>query len=394
MSYFIGIDIAKYLHYATVIDDNGNTIVEPFSFSNDLYGFNTLLDTVHSLDSKELIFGTESTAHYSNNLNDFLVDHGYIVRIINPIQSSKLRSINIRNSKNDSIDSNVVANCLLLGYGREYSNESRLHQDLKFLSRRQHNLTNELSKLKIQLTATLDIVFPELQTICKSGIHRTSIYTMLLEFPSSYDLANANITRLSNILKKSSRGKFSKDKAIQIKELAKRSISCKNLPSQSIILKQLINHINFLNSQLKETEKLIYDVLLNINSTILSIPGIGKSSAACIISEIGDITQFKSPQKLVAFAGLDPITRQSGQFKAKSTRMSKRGSPYLRNSIIFSAFNVVKNDMTFKLYYDKKISEGKSHYCALGHVGKKLLHLIFKLMTDNTEFITNYENKF
>ncbi len=108
-----------------------------------------------------------------------------------------------------------------------------------------------------------------------------------------------------------------------------------------------------------------------------------------ILGEIGDIHRFSKPNQLLAFAGLDPSVNESGTFKAKHTRMSKRGSKVLRYALINAAHNVVKNNATFKAYYDKKMAEGRTHYNALGHCAGKLVRIIFKMMTDDIDFNLN-----
>ena len=105
-----------------------------------------------------------------------------------------------------------------------------------------------------------------------------------------------------------------------------------------------------------------------------------------ILGEIGDVTRFSSPSKLLAFSGLDPSVYQSGNFEAKHTRMSKRGSRALRYALINAAHNVVKNNQTFAAYYTQKKSEGRPHYAALGHCAGKLVRIVFKMLTDNVTF--------
>ena len=105
-----------------------------------------------------------------------------------------------------------------------------------------------------------------------------------------------------------------------------------------------------------------------------------------ILGEIGNIHRFSSPGKLLAFADLDPSVYQSGNFQARRTKMSKRGSKVLRYALINAAHNVVKNNATFKAYYDVKMAEGQTHYNALGHCAGKLVRVIWKTMTNDLEF--------
>ena len=128
------------------------------------------------------------------------------------------------------------------------------------------------------------------------------------------------------------------------------------------------------------------DIMKFNDSVIMTIPGIGYINGGMILGEIGDIHRFSSPNKLLAYAGLDPSVYQSGNFQAKKTRMSKRGYKVLRYALVNAAHNVVKNNKTFKTYYETKKSEGRSHYNALGHCAGKLVRIIYKMLTDKKEF--------
>jgi len=141
-----------------------------------------------------------------------------------------------------------------------------------------------------------------------------------------------------------------------------------------------------LDSQLERVEAEMTEIMKFNDSVIMTIPGIGYINGGMILGEIGDIHRFSNPNKLLAYAGLDPSVYQSGNFQAKKTRMSKRGSKVLRYALVNAAHNVVKNNATFKAYYEAKMAEGRTHYNALGHCAGKLVRIIWKMMTDNVEF--------
>lgn len=128
------------------------------------------------------------------------------------------------------------------------------------------------------------------------------------------------------------------------------------------------------------------NIMLSLDSVIMTIPGIGYINGGMILGEIGDITRFSHPCKLLAFAGLEPAVYQSGNFNASNTRMSKCGSKVLRYALVNAAHNVVNNNQTFRSFYDKKMSEERSHYNALGHCAGKLIRIIYKMLTDNIPF--------
>ena len=149
---------------------------------------------------------------------------------------------------------------------------------------------------------------------------------------------------------------------------------------------QAVSQIELFTQQLNEIDESINAIMDKLDSVIKTIPGIGSLNGAMIIGEIGDISRFKKPCQLLAYAGLDPSVYQSGNFNAARTRMSKRGSKLLRYALINAAWQTTLVNDTFKDYYDLKVSQGRRHYAALGHVAHKLVRVIHKMMTDNVEF--------
>ena len=182
-----------------------------------------------------------------------------------------------------------------------------------------------------------------------------------------------------------SKGHYNQEKAIQLKELAKQSIGLNN-PAIELQIQCLIKQLRLYQKQIKDIDLAIMTLMELLNSPILTIPGVGYTLGAMIISEIGDIKRFSNPSKLLAFAGLDPVVKQSGNFQADQMKISKRGSTYLRYAIYRVAFLIIYNNETFHNYYISKRAQGKTHRVALGHVCNKLVRVIFKILTDETPF--------
>lgn len=382
---YVGIDIAKLNHFASALSSDGEILLEPFKFTNDNDGFYKLLSVLSSFEKDSLIIGLESTAHYGNNLVEFLVSKHYKVCVINPIQTSTMRKNNIRKTKTDKVDTSVIAKTLMMQSHRFYTLEDIDFMHLKNLGRFRQKLVKQRTRLKIQLTSYVDQVFPELQYFFKSGIHHHAVYSLLKEAPSPESIASMHMTHLVHLLNVSSHGHFKKDKALELRVLAQKSVGS-NDGSLSIQITSSIEQIELLDRQLDQVESQMKDIMLSLDSVIMSIPGIGYVNGGMILGEIGDITRFSDSSKLLAFAGLDPSVYQSGNFNASHTRMSKRGSRVLRYALVNAAHNVVKNNKTFKTYYETKKSEGRSHYNALGHCAGKLVRIIYKMLTDKKEF--------
>ena len=383
---YVGIDIAKLNHFAAAISSDGEILIEPFKFTNDYDGFYLLLSKLAPLDQNSIIIGLESTAHYGDNLVRFLISKDFKVCVLNPIQTSSMRKNNVRKTKTDKVDTFVIAKTLMMQDSLRFMTLDDLdYIELKELGRFRQKLVKQRTRLKIQLTSYVDRVFPELQYFFKSGLHQNSVYALLKEAPTPTAIASMHMTHLAHLLEVASHGHFGKEKARELRVLAQKSVGV-NDSSLSIQITHTIEQIELLDSQLFHTELEMANLVTCLHSVIMTIPGIGFINGGMILGEIGDIHRFSEPKKLLAFAGLDPSVHQSGNFQAQRTRMSKRGSRVLRYALINAAHNVVKNNATFKAYYDAKRAEGRTHYNALGHCAGKLVRVIWKMLTDEVEF--------
>lgn len=382
---YVGIDIAKRTHYASVMNSDGEILAEPFPFTNDLAGFQKLLSCIGSFPKEQLLIGMESTAHYAENLTCFLFSRDFQVCIINPIQTASLRKSNIRKTKTDSVDTFLIIKALSLHDYRRFSKRDYDSLQLKNLCRFRQKLMKARTKVKIQLVSYVDLIFPELQYLFKSGIHTKSCYALLKTESNPDRIAKMHLTRLSNLLKKTSKAHYTKNHAIALKELASQSVGIKD-DTLSLQILQSIEQIEMYTQQISKVEASICEIMDHMDSVIKTIPGIGNLNGAMIIGEIGDISRFEKPCQLLAYAGLDPSVYQSGKFTAARTRMSKRGSKLLRYALINAAWQLTLHNETFKAYYDLKVSQGRRHYNALGHVAHKLVRVIHKMMTDNLVF--------
>ena len=383
---YVGIDVAKLNHFASAISSDGEVLIEPFQFTNDADGFYLLSSRLDSLPDDSFIIGLESTAHYGDNLVRYLVAEGHQVCVINPLQTSAMRKNNIRKTKTDKVDTFIIARTLMMTPFKHFVTFDDLNlMDLKVLGRSRMNAVKQRTRLKIQLKACLDETFPELQYFFKSGLHQKTVYALLKEAPTAKAVASMHLTHLAHLLVSASHGRFKKDKATELRVLARKSVGSPD-SALSIQVVHTIEQIELLDSQITHIDAEIEDIMRFQSPVIMSIPGIGAVNGGMILGEIGDISRFPGPKQLLAFAGLDPSVYQSGNFQAKRTRMSKRGSRTLRYALINAAHNVVKNNATFKAYYDAKVAEGKSHYNALGHCAGKLVRIIYKMLTEEVYF--------
>ena len=386
---FVGIDVAKDKHDCFITNTDGEVLFKSFTITNNLDGFDELYQKIESVmeDVSKVKVGLEATGHYSYNLLGYLLDKGLPTYVINPLHTNLYRkSLSLRQTKTDKVDAHTIASMLMSDVNlKSYSDTSYHNEELKSLTRYRFDKVKERAQLKQSISRLVCILFPELEKLVPT-LHQNSVYELLYEFPGAKHVANAHLTRLSNLVETASKGHYTKDTAITFREAARTSIGS-NMPAKSLELKHTIKLIRELDAEIEEIENEIKIIMDEINSPILSIPGISYRMGAMIIAEIGDFSKFDSPDKILAFAGMSPSTYQSGQLDNCYARMEKRGSRYLRYALYNATAYVCLWDPTFKAYLAKKRFEGKHYYVALSHATKKLIRVIYQLESSGQQYI-------
>lgn len=385
--FYLGIDIAKVNHVASLISEDGSILVKAIKFTNSNEGLQKLIGSISEYDQSQIYCAMEATGDYWLSLFSALTDRNFNVSVFNPYQIKSFRgAYSNRKQKNDVIDSIIIADFLRFN-GIEQTclpNDNLLA--LKNLTRYRSNLVDNISKAKIQVKGILNKVFPEYSDVFSDTFGDAS-KQILLNCPTPSEVANFNTRKLANLLKKASRGRHGTDTVRKVKDLAKNSFGIKFTGDAcSFEIKQLVNQIIFLEGQVDELNLKIKELYSELDSHLESIPGVGKAIAPVILAEIGDINNFSTPSKLTAFAGIDPSENQSGNKKSTDEKTSKRGSPYLRHAIYQAAFIASNNDPVLHDYYVKKRAEGKHHYVALAGVERKLLGIIFHVLKENRDY--------
>ena len=386
---YVGIDVAKDKHDCFITNSEGEFLFKAFTIQNNRTGFDELYQKIQSVekDKSKIKVGLEATGHYNYNLLGYLIDNGLTAYVINPLHTNLYRkSLSLRKTKTDKVDARTIAMMLMSDVNlKSYSDTSYHNEELKSLTRYRFDKVQERAQLKQSISRLVTILFPELEKLVPT-LHMASVYALLKELPSAKAIADCHLTHLKTLLAEASKGRYSRDKAIEIRDAARSSIGS-NMPAKSLELKHTIKLITELDSEIEEIETEIRKIMDEINSPILSIPGISYRMGAMIIAEIGDFSQFDSPDKILAYAGMSPSTYQSGQLDNCHSRMEKRGSRYLRYALYNATAYVCLWDPTFKAYLAKKRSEGKHYYVALSHATKKLIRVIYQLETSGQQYI-------
>ena len=379
----VGIDVAKDKHDCFILSSEGEVLSDVFTIANNREGFETLLQRIQSCarPSDKIKVGLEATGHYSYNILGFLLDNGLDTYVINPLLTNLFRkSTSLRRTKTDRIDARTIAAMLMSNMDlKSYTDTAYHNEELKSLTRYRFEKVSERAKLKQSVSRLVNILFPELETLVPT-LHMASVYALLSELPGAKQIAGAHLTHLKTILSDASKGRYDRDKAVEIREAARTSIGSV-MPAKSMELQHTIRMISELDREISEIEVAIKTIIDEMAPPILSIPGISYRMGAMILAEIGDFSRFDSPDKLLAYAGLSPSTYQSGKLNATGaySHMEKRGSRYLRYALFNATKYVCRWEPSFAAYLAKKRAEGKHYNVAISHAAKKLVRLIYAM---------------
>ena len=377
----VGIDVAKEKHDCFILSSEGEVLADVFTIPNSAEGFETLLQNIDrcTRPAERIKVGLESTGHYSYNILGFLLNNGLPTYVINPLHTNLYRkSLSLRKTKTDRVDARTIATMLMSDVNlKSYTDTSYHNEELKSLTRYRFDKVRERARLKQSVSRLVAILFPELEKLVPT-LHMASVYALLNEFPGAHQIAGAHLTHLKAVLSEASQGRYSRERAIEIREAARKSIGS-SMPAKSLELRHTIRLIRELDKEIAEVEAEIDAIVDTLNSPITSIPGIGKRMGAMILAEIGDFSKYESPDKILAYAGMSPSIYQSGQLTNCYAHMEKRGSRYLRYALFNATKYVCIWDPTFAAYLARKRAEGKHYNVAISHAAKKLVRVIYAM---------------
>lgn len=387
MAFYVGIDVSKEKFDACGIGDEGKKL---FSLSGSMNrtGFDKLVVQLTKMNTAALLLGLESTASYHIALFSYLTAKGYRVAIINPLLIANFAKLSLRKTKTDKKDAFTIAQFLLLQRASVKTKTESPHlTELKDLSRRRERLVDQMTSLKNDMKRILSVTFPELETI--TGIFTKSTLRLLSAYPSAHAITQAGCDAVAAIVTSRSRGKRSSASVKMLMDTAATSVGVAS-PAKDMILKQEASLLLALEEQALEIMKLIRslagDTMQRDAKLLTSLRGIGDKTAFNFLVEMGgDIKAFEDDRKLIAAAGLDPTTYESGKYKGQS-KISKRGNRHLRRVIWLMTTKVIIADPQFRAYYFKRREDGLIYKKAVLATAHKLIRVMFSMLVHQKPF--------
>lgn len=326
---YIGVDLHKKTCYVTIMNGAGR-IKKQTEISTEADKVSKFFKRYSNVP-----VAVESTLNwipFYENLESL----GCKVLLSNPLQTKAIAHARI---KNDKVDSRVLADLLRTNLLPTAYIQPRKIRGLKELVRKRAN-------------------FVQMRTKIKNKIHSVLFKTN-------------NRHKFTNL--------YGKAGMKCLAELKPRDIYRQELSRHMETLEHLNKQIDKISKIIENTAKLDFDCKL-----LMTIPGISYYSALMIKSEIGDIARFKSAKKLCSYAGLIPSTYASAD-KVRHGRIAKRGSKWLRKTLIDAVASGSRNHNRIGAFY-KKLKRSKGTGKAKVATGMKLCSIIFAVLTDQVLF--------
>jgi len=417
----VGIDVGADFSYMSIALPNQTFVGKPFKIvHNNLNSLEKAALTIreaeelHSMKSRIVM---ESTGNYHYPLFCYLHDKGFCVVVINPIISKNSTNLNIRKVENDKFASKKLA---LIGLKPDLKTSVITPNgvlDLRNLVREYYNLMDCRCAYVNKLRGVLKVSFPGYIGIFSKVTVKTSL-ALLEKYPSATEFLSAKKSSVVKIIRKT--GKFGKTYAETKYQAIVEAVKAAGVfghfvPSNSTQIRLYVSFIKKYDEEIAGVLALMRkfaddhadELFVRQIKLIETIPGAGFLSAVTVVCEIGDFSVFTSPKQLVAYFGIDPSVKQSGNFTGTNVKMSKRGSAVARRAIFTIAVvsigvsrKGIANNQVLREYYLNKC-KSKVKMVAIGAVMHKVCNIIFAVLRDskdfsvisNEEHIKMYQNK-
>ena len=347
----VGVDIAKKIHYARAFDYRGIELAKVFRFENTREGLEAFREWIDELvkseDKDSSVIGMEPTGHYWFNLGHFLKEERIRLVFVNPFHVKRSKELDDNSpTKNDRKDPKTIAKLVIDGrYSIPYIPDG-IYSDLRVIMDIRDSISKALIRIKNRVIKWLDKYFPEFFDVFSDWEGKAALMT-LKEFPTPEKILAAGTDNIVTTWRKEISRAVGAKRAVRLVEAAKSSIGIKKgLRMAQKELEMILQQYDLYMEQLNETKADLEELALQIPGVneMLTIKGVGITTAAGFVAEVGDISRFSHPSQIQKLAGLNLVESSSGKHKGQTT-ISKRGRSRLR-SILFKVIMplVAKNE--------------------------------------------------
>ena len=413
-SLYVGIDVSKNSNQVYAMNFDQKKLLS-FSVSNDSEGASKieskLIECLNKNNYEHVVIVLESTGLYSFHIatylssSEWLTKYSVLVYCINPKTIKNYRKSFTEMDKTDPKDSYILADMARAGKIKDLTPVKGPQKlALQRLTRHRKHISDQIVREKLYVLNNIFLKFSAFDRKYDgfapfSDPFSATAQAILLEYKSPEEIINTSIEDLTSFISTASKNRFNDSKKVAeiLTKCARMSYRLDQsayepintaIASSLAILRCLENEMKHIN---KEIENLSKGFNSDEYNCLISIPGIGPTFAAGILSEIGSIKQFDNEEGLAKFAGLTWRRHQSADDEYEDTPMTKTGNSYLRYYLIEAAIMAVHHNPVYREYYQKKYAEVKTHKHtrAIALTSRKLVRLIYGLLSKNQLYKAN-----
>lgn len=387
----VGVDIGKYKHLALARTKSGHEL-KAFEFKNSLDEFKRLISKVKAYmlqyGLNNLVIAMEPTGHYWENLAYYLDGEGIEIVCVNPLYTNRMKQLEDNSpGKTDPKDAGVIADLTIQGKFFKPHLPKGEYAHLRRLAKMRDQKVCQRGAQKNILIRITDYLFPEYQGLFHDLGCKTS-KVLMKRYLDPERIQSLGKARLLNLIERGSKGILGEAKAEEVYFSAKNSIGIREAKDTvKIELRQTLETIELMDKQIKGIEGIQKEYLDKIveSKYLLTIPGIGISSAASLLGEIGDIKFYKSAKEIIKLAGLNLYEISSGLHKGKR-HITRCGRSLIRKTLYFVALNAIRTDMLFKDKYNQLRDKGLPSTKAIVAIMIKLIRIIYAVLRDKRAY--------
>ncbi|MBS3813998.1 IS110 family transposase [Candidatus Bipolaricaulota bacterium] len=396
MSTYVGIDVGSEKHAVYAIEKEEDDPVYKTTITNDKDGFGEL-EKFLSTCGENIHLGLEATGSYWKPVFDYLMGLreklDITLSLINPNEIHQFKRMKLSKVKTDSADAKAIARYVLRFKPQSTPRTNKRLRSLRRLCRYRSSRVEEKTRLIQQLDHVLVGVFPEYSEIF-GKLSAVSSLAILREYPGPKEIAKLEVDELASLCYGKINHKLGEVKAKKLIDLAKNTVGEGYGPEIEITIRHLAQQLSSVKREVENLDNRIEDSFKEIApNKLTTIDGIGPVNAAVMTTEIWDVNRFATATKLNGYVGAYPELSESGNYEDPHPDMTKKGNPRLKCAVFTSTMSAVTCNPVIKRHYEKQLAKGKDRMVALGSCMRKLVHIIYGILTSGEEFDPNYEQE-
>jgi transposase len=398
MCVYVGIDVGSTEHAVYMLEEEKEDPATETTISNDSEGFKKLEKFLfESGVGKEVRVGLEATGNYwkpvFNYLRELEGEFDTVLTLINPNKIHQFKKLDLTRVKTDTVDAKAVARYLLRFKPKPTPRTNKRLRSLRKLCRFRLSRVDEKIELINQLNDILVGVFPEYED-CFSSTDCVSLLAVLKKYPGPNKISEADEEELATLHYGKSNHRLGEEKAEKLIDLASNTVGEPYGTELEVTIRHLADRLLGAKREVEELDERIEESYNDLSpNKLTTIDGIGEVNAAIITAEIWDVNRFSTATKLNGYVGAYPELSQSGKSKNPHPEMTNKGNPRLRRAIFTSTLSAVTCNPVIEKHYQRQLAKGKDRMVAIGSCMRKLVHIIYGILTSDEEFDPNYEEK-